>query len=75
MRTLQKSLNERCRGRLRPELQNADLVAQAVWGSVHGVVSLQIAKCNDHWVDWQPPLEVAELLMEATLRGVLREGE
>jgi len=60
-------------GRLRPELQDADLVAQAVWGSVHGVVSLQIAKCNDHWVDWRPPLEVAELLMEAALRGILRE--
>lgn len=60
-------------GLLRPELTDPDLVAQAVWGSVHGVVSLQIAKCNDHWVDWRPADEVAELLMESTLRGLLKE--
>lgn len=60
-------------GRLRPELTDPDLVAQAVWGAVHGVVSLHIAKCNDEWVDWRPPQEVAELLMEAAIRGLLRE--
>ena len=59
-------------GRLRPELRDPDLVAQAVWGAVHGVVSLHIAKCNDDWVDWRPPLEVAELLMDAAIRGLLR---
>jgi AcrR family transcriptional regulator len=59
-------------GRLRPELTDPDLVAQAVWGAVHGVVSLHIAKCEDHWVDWRPPQEVAELLMDAAIRGLLR---
>lgn len=60
-------------GLLRPELTDPDLVAQAVWGAVHGVVSLQIAKHTDHWVDWRPAHEVAELLMEAAIRGLLRE--
>ena len=59
-------------GLLRPELTDPDLVAQAVWGAVHGVVSLHIAKCNDAWVDWRPPQEVAELLMDAAIRGLLR---
>ncbi len=59
-------------GLLRSELTDPDLVAQAVWGSVHGVVSLHIAKCNDDWVDWRPPAEVAELLMDATIRGLVR---
>jgi AcrR family transcriptional regulator len=60
-------------GRLRPGLENPDLVAQAVWGAVHGVVSLHIAKCNDSWVEWQPPFAVAELLIDAALRGIVRE--
>ncbi len=62
-------------GLLRPGLTDPDLVAQAVWGSVHGVVSLHIAKCNDDWVDWRPPGEVAELLMDATIRGLVRGPE
>src|SRR5215212_210406 len=33
-------------GRFREELTDVDLVAQTVWGGVHGVVSLHIAKCN-----------------------------
>lgn len=62
-------------GLLRPGLTDPDLVAQAVWGAVHGVVSLQIAKCNDHWVDWRPADEVAELLMDAAIRGLLKDKE
>ena len=31
-------------------LTDADLLAQTLWASVHGVTSLQIAKCNDGWV-------------------------
>lgn len=60
-------------GRLRPELQDPDLVAQAVWAAVHGPVSLQIAKGNDHWIEWHPAPEVTELLVESALRGMLRE--
>jgi AcrR family transcriptional regulator len=34
-------------GRLRPELVDAPLVTQTIWAAVHGLVALQIAKCND----------------------------
>jgi AcrR family transcriptional regulator len=62
-------------GRLRPEVQDPDLVAQAFWAAVHGVISLRIAKCNDDWIDWRPVPDVAGLLVEAALRGLLRDGE
>lgn len=39
-------------GRFRPELTDIELISQTVWAGVHGVVSLEIAKCNDDWVEW-----------------------
>jgi AcrR family transcriptional regulator len=57
-------------GRLRPELTDADLVAQFLWAGVHGVASLQIAKCNDRWVDWRPIAQRAALMVQSTLRAI-----
>lgn len=59
-------------GRLRPELQNPDLVAQVMWAGVHGIVSLHIAKCNDHWVDWCPSDQRVNLMIDALIRGLAR---
>jgi len=56
-------------------VQNADLIAQTLWAAVHGVISLQIAKCNDAWVDWQPIEERAKLMLDAVLRGLLKENK
>ncbi len=61
-------------GRFRPELKNPDLIAQTLWAGVHGVASLQIAKCNDNWLDWRPITERAELMIESQLRGLLRDN-
>lgn len=61
-------------GAFRPELQDAELVAQTLWAAVHGVISLEIAKCRSQensWVDWRPVAERAHLMMEALFKGLL----
>ena len=59
-------------GRLRPELEDADLVSQMVWAGVHGVVSLQIAKKTDDWIEWCDVKETAHALIDVMIRGLLR---
>jgi AcrR family transcriptional regulator len=62
-------------GRFRPGLDDSELLAQVMWAGVHGVVSLQIAKCNDDWVDWRPEEERIGLMVETLIRGLVREEE
>src|SRR3954452_20214230 len=59
--------------RLRPELADADLVSQMVWAGAHGVVSLQIAKAKDDWVDWRDATRTAHEVIEALIRGLVRD--
>lgn len=61
-------------GRFRPELKDAELIAQTLWAGVHGVASLQIAKRNDPWVDWRPITSRADLMLECLLRGMYRQN-
>lgn len=60
-------------GRIRPELDDVELLAQVTWAGIHGVISLQIAKHNDDWIDWRPSDERVELMMDLLIRGLLRE--
>jgi AcrR family transcriptional regulator len=62
-------------GRLREELADAELVSQTLWAAVHGVISLNIAKCKDPWVDWRPMQDRAETMLDVTMRGLLREDK
>jgi AcrR family transcriptional regulator len=62
-------------GRFREELADAELVSQTVWAAVHGVISLNIAKCEDAWVDWRPVQDRAETMLDAIMRGLLREAK
>ncbi|HEY6183383.1 MAG TPA: TetR/AcrR family transcriptional regulator [Terriglobales bacterium] len=62
-------------GVFRDELKNADLIAQTLWAAVHGVVALQIAKSHDAWVDWQPIQERVQVMLDSTLRGLLKESK
>src|SRR5271166_2960041 len=59
-------------GRFREELQDAELISQTLWASVHGVIYLNIAKCSDPWVDWRPLEQRAEMMLDVTLRGLVR---
>ena len=59
---------------VRKELADVDLASQVIWSGVHGVVSLEIAKCRDEWVAWRAFEERADAMVELILRGVLVEG-
>ena len=69
-----KSIVAQCiaENRFRPELTDADLVAQTVWGGVHGAISLHIAKCNDDWVDWRPEEARVQLMIDVLVGGLGR---
>ena len=46
-----------------------------MWASVHGLVSLHIAKCDDPWVHWRDLRETSAHIIDALIRGTLREGQ
>jgi len=59
-------------GRLRPEVTDPDLLAQMMWSAKHGIVSLQIVKQHDDWIDWRDVRETARSIGEAIVRGLLK---
>jgi AcrR family transcriptional regulator len=59
-------------GRLKPEHSDIDLVSQLVWSGVHGVISLEIAKCNDPWVEWTPVEARAKAMVEMIIESITR---
>jgi len=59
-------------GRLREEFQDAELVSQTLWAAVHGVIALQIAKGCDQWVEWRPLAQRAQIMLDVTMRGLVR---
>lgn len=61
------------RGCFREEVQDAELVSQTLWASVHGVISLTIAKSKDPWVDWRPLQDRAEMMLDIAMRGLVRQ--
>jgi len=60
-------------GAFRSDLTDADLISQTVWAGVHGVVSLQIAKCDDPWIPWRSLKKRTELVVEGLLSGLLKK--
>jgi AcrR family transcriptional regulator len=61
-------------GRFRAGLDDADELAQLLWAGVHGVVALYLTKGDDPWIDWRPVRKTADLLIDVTLKGLLKEG-
>lgn len=59
-------------GRFREEYSDAELISQTLWASVHGVISLQIAKGCDAWVDWRPIHKRAEMMLDLTMNALVR---
>lgn len=60
-------------GRLRPELSDPDELAQMCWGSLHGLVALQVAKGDDPSIPWRDVRQTAAKIRAMTMRGILRE--
>jgi AcrR family transcriptional regulator len=58
-------------GRLRPEVNDPDALAQMLWGAQHGIVSLRIAKEHDHWIPWRDVRATARAAGDAMVRGLL----
>jgi AcrR family transcriptional regulator len=56
--------------RFRPELDDADMIAQLFMSGMHGIVSLHIARGKDPWVNWRPVRQRAKLMVEALIRGL-----
>ncbi len=61
------------KGHFRRELKDADLLSQTVWAAVHGVISMQIAKQNDAWIDWAPLKKRIDLMIDAVIRGLEKD--
>jgi len=62
-------------GRLRPELNDPDELAQMCWGSLHGLVALQVAKGDDPSIPWRDVRQTATKIRAMMLRGFLREPD
>ena len=60
-------------GRFRDEITDVDLAVQIIWSAVHGLVSLEIAKCNDDWVEWRPVEVRAKAVSDMMIRGLLKD--
>ncbi len=58
-------------GRLRPEHKDPELLSQTLWAGVHGVVALNIAKCNDPWVKWRPIAKRVKTMVDLSVEGML----
>lgn len=59
-------------GRLREGFDDPDQVAQILWGTLHGIISLRITKADDPWVEFKEPREATQLACDAMLRGMLK---
>jgi AcrR family transcriptional regulator len=57
-------------GRFRPDLEDAELLAQLLWAGVHGVASLYVVKGKDPWVAWAGVEPTARLMMDALVAGL-----
>jgi AcrR family transcriptional regulator len=71
-------LREACReaiasGQLLPAIDDADQLAQILWGSVHGMISLRVVKGHEAWIPWRELRASALRGMRIMLRGVLRD--
>ena len=60
-------------GWFRPDLQDADLIAQTIWAGMHGVCALQINMAEDKWIEWCDISARLQLMQEVMMRGLLRE--
>lgn len=59
-------------GRLRPELTDADEVAQICWASLHGLISLHLLKGQESWVPLRDLKATARQAIRVLFRGMLR---
>jgi AcrR family transcriptional regulator len=59
-------------GRLRDDCDDPDTVAQLLWSGVHGLVSLHLNKAGDPCLSFRPVKQTARLLIDVTIRGLVK---
>lgn len=59
-------------GRFRDGMNDPNLIAQILWAGVHGVVSLQITKQDDPWIEWRPIEQRIKLMVDTLVSGLTR---
>ena len=59
-------------GRYRPEFDDPHQLAQLLWGGLHGIVALHVAKSNEAWIEWRDPRETARAMIDVMERGTRR---
>jgi len=59
-------------GRLRAEYQDPDELAQILWASLHGLISLRMVK-HDPWVPWRDLEHSARQAIDILTRGIAKE--
>jgi AcrR family transcriptional regulator len=59
-------------GRLREDITDTDLAAQTIWAVIHGVISLEIAKGKDDWVELRSIDQRTEQVLDLVERGLLK---
>ena len=57
-------------GRLLPDYDDPEELAQMCWGSLHGLVALHIAMGDDDFIDWRDVRRTATRLSHALIRGM-----
>lgn len=58
--------------RFREDLTDVELLSQIIWAGMHGVISLEIAKRNDPWVDWAAFDARVELMIDTLIGGLTK---
>lgn len=62
-------------GMFRKEFSDVEAVSQMLWASVHGLISLRIAKGCEEWVEWVPIQRLTEMMIDMQLKGLLKEDK
>jgi AcrR family transcriptional regulator len=57
---------------LRPELKDPEAVAQMLWATLHGLVSLYLDHGSDDWVTWRPVRDVGEQMLRMIRGGIVK---
>jgi AcrR family transcriptional regulator len=58
--------------KFRQGVDDPDLVSQVLWAAVHGVVSLQVTKASNDWLQWRPFEQRMNLMLDSLFHGMAR---
>lgn len=56
----------------RPDLNDAELIAQTLWAGLHGLCALEITRNSDRWITWRNFELRTALMQEVLVLGLLK---